>query len=64
VKPEEVDYVLAHVESTDISRSTGKPIAFGPIAFGHTASGRYLAVIYDPLDELCVFPITAYDVEE
>ena len=57
VTPDEVDYVLAHFEERGVSRSTGRPIVFG-----YTQAGRYLAVIYEPIDKLNVYPITAYEV--
>ena len=40
------------------SRSTGRPIAFG-----YTDAGRFLACVYELIDESTVYPITAYEVE-
>jgi len=59
---EEVEDVLLDRDSqTAVSKSSGEPITFG-----HTASGRYLAVVWEHvLDEpLTMRPITAYEVPE
>jgi uncharacterized DUF497 family protein len=55
----EVEDVLLDRESEDtISRSSGRPITFG-----YTSSGRYLAVVWEHVDDnpLTIYPITAYD---
>jgi uncharacterized DUF497 family protein len=55
----EVEDVLLDRESEDtISRSSERPITFG-----YTSSGRYLAVVWEHVDEnpLTIYPITAYD---
>ena len=55
----EVEEVLLDRDSADtISRSSGRPITFG-----YTASGRYLAVVWEHIDDdpLTIYPITAYD---
>lgn len=58
VTPDEFEYVVQNPESLDESRSTGLPIAFG-----WTRDGRYLACIYEVLDDdYTVIPTTAYDV--
>ena len=59
VTPEEVEEVVLDPERTSTSRTSGRPIAFG-----YTSGGRYLAVIYEQIDESTVYPITAYEVEE
>jgi uncharacterized DUF497 family protein len=59
---EEVEEVLLDRDSEDtISRSTGRPITFG-----YTSSGRYLAVVWEHIDDdpLTIYPITAYDAPE
>ena len=58
----EVEEVLLDRDSEDtISRSTGRPITFG-----YTSSGRYLAVVWEHIDDdpLTIYPITAYDAPE
>jgi hypothetical protein len=43
----------------DVSRSSGLPIVFG-----FTPDGKYILVVYEQIDEVTVYPVTAYDVEE
>ena len=59
---EEVEEVLLDRDSEDtISRSSGRPITFG-----YTAGGRYLAVVWEHIDDdpLTIYPVTAYDAPE
>jgi len=58
VTQEEFEAVVCSPESTDVSRSSGLPVAFG-----YTDEGRELACVYEVFDESEVFPITAYEVE-
>jgi hypothetical protein len=60
VSREEVEEVLAgNYDTTIRSRNSGQPEAFG-----WTASGKYLTVIFEQVteDPLTVYPITAYEV--
>jgi hypothetical protein len=60
VTREEVEEVLAEsYETATRSRSSGQPAAFG-----WTASGKYLTVVFECVadDPLTVYPITAYEV--
>ncbi len=62
VTMDEVEDVLYDPDSvTTVSRSSGEPITFG-----HTATGRYLAVVWEHVqdDPLTMRPITAYDASE
>ncbi len=59
IKPDEVDQVLANPIECDASESSGRPIVFG-----YTAAGRFLAVVYEQIDPITVYPITAFDCEE
>ncbi|MFA9479420.1 hypothetical protein ACERK3_14115 [Phycisphaerales bacterium AB-hyl4] len=59
VSPAEAEDVLADPTATAISRSSGHPIVFG-----YTRHRRKLAVVYQMLDDLSAYPITAYDVED
>jgi len=62
VSMEEVEEVLLNPKSsTTVSRSSGLPITFG-----HTSSGRYLAVVYEHLDDdpWMLRAVTAYEVPE
>ena len=58
----EVEDVLNDPAATDDwSRSSGRPIRFG-----HTSTGKFIAVIYDveSEDPKIVYPVTAYEVPE
>jgi uncharacterized DUF497 family protein len=61
--PKEVESALYDEETTfDVSDSSGRPIAFG-----RTATGRFIAVVFEVLnlrDPLIIRPITAYEVPE
>jgi hypothetical protein len=56
VTPDEVADVLHDPASTDISRSSGRPIARG-----FTRAGRRLVVVYEYVDAMTAYPITAYE---
>ena len=56
---DEFEGVVCDPDSTGESRATGRPIAFG-----YTSTGKYLACVYDLLDESTVYPITAFRVSE
>jgi len=59
---EEVEEILLNPKSsTTVSKSSELPITFG-----HTSSGRYLAVVYEHLDDdpWMLRPVTAYDAPE
>lgn len=57
VTKEEVEQVFENVVGTDVSRATGRDVAFG-----FTAAGRYLMVAYEWIEPGTAYPITAYDV--
>ncbi len=59
ITPDEVEHVLANPIESDVSETSGRPIVFG-----YTAGGRFLAVVYEPIDETTVYPITAFDIED
>jgi len=52
VTPQEAEEVLADPITADVSRSTGRPIAFGL-----TRRGRRLAVVYEAVDAITVYPL-------
>ncbi len=56
--PEDVEEVLFNPVDRDVSRSTGLPIVFG-----FTPDGRYIMVVYEQIDDVTIYPVTAYDVE-
>jgi hypothetical protein len=53
------EVVTDNYETATWSRSSGQPLAFG-----WTASGKYLTVVFEEVsaDPLTVYPITAYEV--
>jgi uncharacterized DUF497 family protein len=57
---EEVEEVLYAAEEVSASQSSGRPITFG-----ETTTGKYIAVVFDVVDEhpLTVYPVTAYETE-
>ena len=59
VTKEEVEEVFENATDADVSRSSGQPVVFGD-----TSTGRHLIVVYEEIDDLTVYPVTAYDVPE
>ena len=57
--PNDVEEVIFNPIDRDVSRSSGLPILYG-----FTPDGRYILVVYEQLDEITIYPVTAYDVEE
>jgi uncharacterized DUF497 family protein len=57
--PEDVEEVIFNPVDRDVSRSSGLPIVFG-----FTPDGRYIMVVYEQIDDVTIFPVTAYDVED
>ena len=57
--PEDVEEVLFNPVDQDVSRSSGLPITFG-----FTPDGRYILVVFEQIDKMTVYPVTAYEVEE
>jgi hypothetical protein len=55
----EVEEVLRNPVDRDVSASSGRPIVFG-----YASADRFLAVVYEQVDEITVYPITAYDIKE
>ena len=57
VTKEEVEEVLQNPTDVDVSRSSGRPVVFGD-----TRAGRHLMVVYERIDPVTVYPVTAYEV--
>jgi uncharacterized DUF497 family protein len=57
---DEVEDVLYAAEEVIASQTSGRPITFG-----ETSTGRYIAVVFEVIDEnpLTVYPITAYETQ-
>lgn len=59
VTKDEVEEVVRNSASrSGVSRSSGMPAIFG-----ETDAGRHLIVVYEPIDDDTIYPITAYDVD-
>jgi uncharacterized DUF497 family protein len=58
VSTEEAEWVLMNTIGREKSRSSSRWIAFG-----RTADGRNLAVVYEMLDEITILPVTAFEIE-
>lgn len=50
---------MCNPDRVGISRSSGRPIAFG-----YTSTGKYLACVFEMLNDDTVYAITAYEPEE
>ena len=59
VTPDEFEEVVGNPDWVQTSRPTGRPIAFG-----ETSTGKYMACVFELLDEVTVLPITAYEPDE
>lgn len=58
ITPDEFEAVVCDPEVTDISRSTGRPIAFAHV------NGRYIACVYALIDDSTVYPITVFETRK
>ena len=60
VLPEEFEEVVCDASLADIqkSKSSGRPIIFG-----ETWSGKYLACVFEYLDNETVIPVSAYEID-
>lgn len=52
----EFEYIVLNADAVEISRTSGRPIAFGL-----TPSGRSLACVYEVIDQVYCYPITAFE---
>jgi hypothetical protein len=57
VSKEEVEYVLNSPDAVANSGSSGRPVYFG-----FTEDGRYIAVVFEWVDDDRVYPVTAYEI--
>lgn len=55
---DDVRWVLENPARHEVSRSSGRPLAFG-----YTPDDIYIVVVYDQIDEQTVYPVTAYEIE-
>lgn len=59
ISMEDVEEVMFNPVDQDFSRASGYPITFG-----YAIDGRYIAVVYEQVDDTTVYPITAFEVED
>lgn len=57
--PEDVEAVIQEPLETTTSRGSGRPVLTG-----YTPDGRLIIVVYEEVDDITIYPITAYEVEE
>lgn len=58
VTQDEAEEVVMNPDRVETSRSSGFPIVFG-----YTSTDKYIAVVYEQVDEVTVYPLTAYETE-
>jgi len=59
VTKEEVEEVVQNpLSGRGISRTSGLPAIFGD-----TRARRHLIVVYEAIDDMTIYPVTAYDVD-
>jgi len=56
---EEVETVLMDPDFRTVSRTSGRPLAVG-----HTDTKRYIAVVYEYVDDIALLPVTACDLRD
>jgi hypothetical protein len=57
--PDDIEYVMENFIAERTSRSSGRPMRFG-----FAPDGRYVAVVFEWMDDVTVYPVTAYEVED
>lgn len=59
VHPADAEEVLRNPIGSGVSRSSGRPFVVG-----YTSDERKIIVVYEEIDALTVYPITAYALED
>lgn len=54
---EEFEEVVCSPDRSGRSRRTGRPIAKG-----WTSTGKYVLCVYEELDDIRIYPVTAYEI--
>lgn len=57
--PDDVNAALMDPVEEEVSRTSGLPLVRG-----FTPDGRYIVVVYEQVDEISVYPVTAFEIEE
>ena len=58
LSPEDVEHVVENSIAKEKSRSSGRSMVFG-----YAPDGRRIAVVYEEIDDITLYPVTAYEVE-
>ena len=56
---DEFTEIVERVGAQTVSRSSGLPMAFG-----QTSTGKYIGCIWQPIDEVEIIPVTAFESPE
>jgi uncharacterized DUF497 family protein len=56
--PADVEAVICEPLERTTSQSTGRPVVVG-----YTPDGRLALVVYEEIDDITVYPVTAYEIE-
>ncbi len=57
--PDDVEDVLFNPLEETTSRSSRRPVATG-----YTRDGRLVLVVYELIDDVTIYPVTAYEIED
>ena len=55
----DAEHVIRNPTGSGVSRSSGRPFVVG-----YTSDGRKIIVVYEELDAVTVYPITAYELQD
>ncbi len=59
ITTEDVESVIRDPVEKTTSRSSGRPVVTG-----YTPGGRLILVVYEEIDDVTVYPVTAFDVDD
>jgi uncharacterized DUF497 family protein len=59
LSPEDVEVVICNPLEKKISRSSGRPVVAG-----YTPDGRLIVAVFEMVDDVTVYPVTAYEVDD
>ncbi len=59
LSPEDVEAVICDPLDTTVSRSSGRPVVTG-----YTPEGRLILVVYEQVDDVSVYPVSAYELDD
>ena len=55
----DVEYVVMNAQEFGMSHASGRPILLG-----YTEGGEYVCVVYEEVDDVTIYPVTAYILED